>query len=57
MPPMKETIKSYVRTFCCNQDIYIDPEVEEKIDMDYICENVNSWDEKSTKNLVRSFAS
>ena len=55
---MKETIKSYVRTFCCVQDVYIDPEVEEKIDMDYICKNVTSWDdEKSKKNLVRSFAS
>ena len=57
MPPMKETIKSYVRAFCCSEDVYIDPGLEEKIDMDYICENVDSWDEKSTKNLVKSFAS
>lgn len=53
---MKEIIKSYVRSFCCSQDVDIDPVLESKIDMDYICENVNSWDEKSTKNLVRSFA-
>ena len=55
---MIENIKVRAKEIFCVQDVYIDPEVEEKIDMEYICENVTSWDdEKSKKNLVRSFAS
>ncbi len=57
---MRETIQAYVRAFCCSQNVHLQPElereVEREIDMGYILENVHSWDNISTENLVKSFA-
>jgi hypothetical protein len=53
---MRETIKSYINDFFSSQDVYLEPKIERQIDMDYILKNIYSWDERTTKNLVRSFA-
>ncbi len=53
---MKNNIESYVRAFSNLQDIKLDPEIEQKLDVEEIINNISCWDSKTAKQLVKSFA-